>query len=182
MTENISGIATAIDAHIAWFEAVMQHRRPHSTPTGWEFVMAQAPRPQPDRSPLGKLLSAQKPSAAGHMLLLLALLPHLRPDVLDIQFRSPSALRSDEHEELPAIIGGVPGQDYRGFLPTGLTFLYVIGGTLTAERLRAIRVLEQGPLVRDKVVHLLPAPPGDPLHAGKLVLDPALLRRLLHGD
>lgn len=108
---------------------------------------------------------------------LLALLPHVSPDLLDKLLRE----QLTEAGDFPRL-GGVKGTEYRGVLPTGETVLFLLGGENLTWRSEA-RSLFSGNhfLAEQKVLQLAEVPAGEPRFAGKLVPDPDTIEKLLTG-
>ena len=102
------------------------------------------------------------------LALLIALVPHIQPDFFDdvIQtfFNKPT-------DYLP--IGGVRGKQFRGFLPTGETVLYVLAGDETAKRFEMQKLFSETHLFHKKqILTLEDAPFGEPIHCAKVVVFP----------
>src|SRR5258705_11614032 len=72
---------------------------------------------------LSRFVRDNKLGVEEHYLLLIALAPHIRPEFFDrlIQETLP------QPGDFP-IIGGVRGKQFRGFLPTGETVLFLLAG------------------------------------------------------
>lgn len=60
---------------------------------------------------------------AHKLTLLLALAPHIYPQILDIFFYQ------NTHNRIFTEFGGILGNNHRGFLPTGETAMYILAGT-----------------------------------------------------
>lgn len=112
-------------------------------------------------------------------VLLLALVPHLRPGFIDqlVQDYLPAG------GELPEF-GGSRGTAHRGLLPTGETALFLLASTNTqAYQEYAVALFgPQSPLIAKGLVSLTEVPLGEPRLSGRLVLDAQLLSVLLHGQ
>ena len=95
-------------------------------------------------------------SPAEHVLVLLALVPHLRPDF----FGRLIGQHLPEGGELPAF-GGVRAEHHRGVLPTGETAQFVLAGDDMSGRIQVQRLLAgEHWLARRHVLWL------DSVHAG----------------
>ena len=83
------------------------------------------PRPAPNgvRSAYTDFLRAHDLSFEEHVIMLLALAPHLQPDFFD-EAISPALPQAGDFPQ----IGGVRGKQFRGFLPTGETALFILAG------------------------------------------------------
>jgi len=70
---------------------------------------------------LANFIAANKLNRAEAILLLIALAPHLHPDLFDTAIENSMKGTGD----FPRI-GGVRGKNFRGFLPTGETVLFLL--------------------------------------------------------
>ena len=59
---------------------------------------------------------------AHKLTVLLALVPHVRPQILDIFFYQ------NTHNRIFTEFGGIAGSNHKGFLPTGETIMYILAG------------------------------------------------------
>jgi hypothetical protein len=128
--------------------------------------------------PLGDWLMAQVPLAefvrqhqlnrVEHLALLMALAPHLDPDFFDRTITAQLPQAGDYPQ-----IGGWRGKSHRGFLPTGETGLFILGGNQFANRLR-LRYLfsEDHIFAKEHVLYLDLPEEGEPSMSGKLVMQP----------
>ena len=116
-------------------------------------------------------------SAAEQVLVLLALVPHLRPDFIVRLI----AAHFPEGGDLPEF-GGVRGEHHRGVLPTGETAQFVLAGNDLAGRLEVQRLLAGDHwFAQRQVLWLEPVRPGEPAMSGRLVLSPEVVERLTAG-
>ncbi len=111
------------------------------------------------------------------VLLLSALLPHLRPEMFDRLV----ADQLPEAGDFPQL-GGARGRQFRGFLPTADTVLFLLAGE-DLERRLALHLLfdATNPLIREHLVTLQPPPPGEPATCGRLEVATELLSELVYG-
>jgi AAA+ superfamily predicted ATPase len=112
-----------------------------------------------------------------HVLVLLALVPHLRPD----SFARLIGHYLPEGGELPAF-GGVRGEHHRGVLPTGETAQFVLAGDDLGKRLEVQRLLSSDHwFARRHVLWLDGVREGEPVMSGRLILDAELVERFTTG-
>jgi len=110
------------------------------------------------------------------LLLLLALVPHIKPNFLNniISDYFPSG------GEFPEF-GGVKGKSHRGVLPTGETAVYILAGNLIKKRMEAIKWVQfENKLIKSNVLDIIGAERGEPLLSGKLVLDAEYLHLFIN--
>ncbi len=122
--------------------------------------------------PLSRFVRKNKLTIEEHYLLLIALTPHVRPEFFDEKIQEALPQPGD----FPAI-GGVRGKQFRGFLPTGETVLFLLAG----ENWCACQELFHrlfGPehlFAKKRIVWLEAPPDGEPLMSGKLIIGPSLV-------
>jgi hypothetical protein len=109
--------------------------------------------------------------------LLIAISPHVRPDFLDQVIQSFFEQPSDF-----SLIGGVRGKQFRGFLATGETVLFVLAGDDLSERLRVQRMFEEDHFFAERRILWLEDPQvGEPQMSGKLILSKEYLELITLG-
>lgn len=112
------------------------------------------------------------------VVLLIALAPHIQPNFFDhiIQQKLPNG------GDFPQL-GGVRGKQFRGFLPTGETVLFVLAGENLEKRFEVSNLFnENHSFVRKRILWLEDPPPGEPKMSGKLVISTETLDLLIHGQ
>ncbi|MGK7955397.1 MAG: ATP-binding protein [Crocosphaera sp.] len=117
-------------------------------------------------SPLSQFIRDHHLDIIEQLALLIALAPHLQPNFFDqtITHQLPQA---GEYPQL----GGWRGKSHRGFLPTGETVLFLLGGDNFSDRFDLQRLFQEEHLFfRQQVLYLDLAPEGEPLMSGKLVM------------
>ena len=112
-----------------------------------------------------------------HVVLLLALAPHVRPHL----FSRLIAEHLPDGGDLPEF-GGVRAENHRGVLPTGETAQFVLGGDDLPRRLAVQRILSsQHRFARQHILWVEPVREGEPVMSGRLVLDPEIVEALTTG-
>lgn len=137
--------------------------------------------PMPPRElAIGHILEQEinyAPDAVECLLVLLALAPHYQPDLLDNLFQVKLA----EQGDFP-LLGGVRGKQFRGFLPTGETVMFLLTGTEQNARPSVYRMLQgDHPFIQKEVLWLANSPEGEPTLSGALVIHPDMAERILYG-
>lgn len=116
-------------------------------------------------------------SSAEHVVMLLALVPHIRPDM----FTRLIAEHFPDGGDLPEF-GGVRGEHHRGVLPTGETAQFVLAGDDLDGRSEVQRLLSSEHwFARRRVLWLDTVREGEPLMSGRLILDPEIVELLITG-
>lgn len=99
-------------------------------------------------------------------VLLIALAPHVHPDLFDNAIHS----KINGSGEFP-IIGGVRGKNFRGFLPTSETALFLLVGEDIGKRIQVQEIF--GPdhqFAKNKILWLEEVPAGEPVMSGKIIM------------
>lgn len=111
------------------------------------------------------------------ILLLLALCPHVDSTLLDRNIQGKLAATGDFPQ-----LGGVRGKNFRGFLPTGETALFLLGGEDFKKRQQLYGIFDPDHLfARKHILWLEEAPEGEPGMSGKLVLSQDYVEMFLQG-
>jgi hypothetical protein len=112
------------------------------------------------------------------LVLLLALAPHLAPELLDPFLTENQGIGRRFTE-----FGGWLGGTHNGLQPTVETALFLLAGRDHGRRLAARRLFHPSqPLLSQGLLQLHNDHPGDPPGAARLTLPPDQLERLLDGD
>ena len=174
-----------LDGDLLWLEQAIQARCLHHFSAG-ETAGAGAdpalpPPPPLPRRPRGGYAETLVSLAAGpdqRLLLLLALAPHLAPELLD-----PFLIDNQATGRRFTEFGGLVGSSHSGLLPTVETALFLLAGRNRQRRL-AMRGLfhPAQPLLARGFLRLDGPQNGDPPGAARLSIPPDQLERLLDGD
>lgn len=101
------------------------------------------------------------------LIIALALAPHVRPQLLDIFFTKNSTFDRGFSE-----FGGLKGQNFGGFLPTGETAAFILGGNNISIRIKLIELFDSShKFYRQKILRLDLAKEGEPKLSGSLALE-----------
>lgn len=99
-------------------------------------------------------------------LLLIALAPHARPELFDATILSFLENSNDYPE-----IGGVRGQNSRGFLPTAQTAVFLLAGNDMGRRKEIEMLLWTDQyLAKNKILWIEELPLGEPVMSGKIIM------------
>lgn len=113
-----------------------------------------------------------------HLLLLLALAPHVQPQFLDHAIQESLPQPGDFPQ-----IGGVRGKQFRGFLPTGETALFLLAGEHLEGRMAVQRMFgEEHFFSKKRILWLEEVPVGEPRMSGRIILSPDVVDLLTLGQ
>jgi ATPase family associated with various cellular activities (AAA) len=168
-----------LEAELGWFETILTARL--ATFFGADAPLAAAAPPPPPPldtgSALGQLLAQTGLDANERLVLILALVPSLRPQLLDLLLVSDKTLDRGYSE-----FGGTKSQSHPGFMPTGETAAFLIAGNELGARVAVHRWF--GPdhvFHRRELVRLVGVPSGEPVLSGALVPGDGLFALLTTG-
>jgi len=181
LADALTASACDLDADLDWFARVLDARlksyfgapgAPHGDP------LAIAPPPlEHGRSEYARFIRESRVPPNLRLVILLALIPHMRPQLLDVMWT-----RNDVTQRGFTEFGGMQGASHGGFIPTGETAVFLLAGDDLAARFWVGRLFEADQfLARHNVLHLAPVTPGEPTLAGVLVLSREHLHRFTTG-
>jgi hypothetical protein len=130
------------------------------------------------RGPLAPFVSENKLNHEDHLVLILALLPHIRPDFYDTVVKEALP----ESGDFP-LIGGVRGRQFRSFMPTAETILFLLAGENWMARLEIFQRVF-GPehfLAAKKILWIETPSDAEPLISGKLTLNQSFIVKVTTG-
>jgi len=111
------------------------------------------------------------------LLLFIALIPHLQPDYYDTEIQQHLPGKGDFPQ-----IGGTRSKQSRGFLPTGETALFLLGGNNWDVRTEVAQIFWPDHFFsRSKVLWLEEMPSGEPTMSGRLLLSQDHINIFTHG-
>ena len=172
--------ARDLEQDLDWFAGILAARldsyfRPDDCPPG--PIHIEPPDLTSSDSPYATFLRHHLVSQPLRLVLLLALVPHLRPQLLDPLWRRNEATGRGYTE-----FGGMQGVSHGGFVPTGETAAFLLAGDDLAARFATQRLFDGDQfLARLGVLSLGPPAPGEPPLSGTLVLSREYLDRFTTG-
>ncbi|MBD2753185.1 ATP-binding protein [Spirosoma sp. BT704] len=121
-----------------------------------------------EQDPLSVFITTNQLSRAEIVTLLVALVSHVKVDFFDNIIHS---FFDQPTDFLP--IGGTRGKQFRGFLPTGETVLFLLAGNDLAQRFQWQTLFSADHFfARKQVLHLEDALEGEPMLSGRVLLSP----------
>jgi len=138
MEHILAANAAVIDREIVWFRAVLDSRFRSHTGQASASAAAHAPAPPelPSHSvPYSDVIRRFNMGPAERLVLILAYLPHIRPETLD-----PFLIQNESLHRRFTEFGGVVGAAHGGFLPTAETAMFLLAGNYTRARLHHLHL------------------------------------------
>lgn len=166
--EDLNANSTSLEKELEWFYTVLQARMNSYFHNAEPVSLRSIPPPDlaADDSIYSKFIRHYKFSAAERLLLLLSFVPHLRPQLLDLFYA-----RNTDYDRGFTEFGGVKGVNHGGFIPTGETAAFVLGGNSLNTRFQLAGLLSAThPFAQHSILRINPAPDGEPFLAGTIEL------------
>jgi hypothetical protein len=159
---NLQNIIRSLD----YLREVIDNRLSfHFNNNGASFVLPEL-KIEPEDAPLNHFLLQYKPNIEEYVILLLALAPHIQPNLIDtiVQKFIPQG------GEFPEI-GGVKLSNHRSMLPTGETAQFVLAGNNLSDRLRLTGYFSSEHLFqKQNILSLETVKDGEPRMSGRIIL------------
>lgn len=125
-----------------------------------------APAFEGEETPFTTFIEKHQMSFEEYVVLMLAMAPHIQPHFFDAIISSSIP----EGGDFPQI-GGVRGQQFRGFLPTGETALFLLAGDHMQRRFEVMQIFaEEHFFSREHILHLELPKEDEPETSGRLRL------------
>ncbi len=170
---------TSLQAHLDWLSAVLDYRMKvyfEQVPPSEQADFPAAPS-LTEGLALDDLLLQEKMDWQEKLMVMLALAPHLNPQLLDIFFTKNTLFDRGFTE-----FGGLKAEAHSGFLPTIETAIFVIAGRDLKLRLSVMQRLQaNGNLFQKGILAPHFAKPEEPSASAQLQLNQELLYRTLWG-
>ncbi|WP_423147176.1 ATP-binding protein [Rubrolithibacter danxiaensis] len=162
--------ATALLNEIEWFNVLLETRiKLHfgeETAYGSIFEIP-PPDIEKNESVYAEFIRFYRLSFAERVVLMLALLPHIHPQLLDAFF-----IRNTETERGFTEFGGLKGLSHGGFLPTGETALFLLAGNDLSMRFKVQQLFDAGHVFKQHtILYLSPPPANEPFFSGQLLIN-----------
>lgn len=178
--ENIKTNAETLENELEWFYRILKARMHAYFSNGEPVNFTTMPPPDlsQDQSMYAGFVNHYKFTAAERLTIMLAAAPHLRPQLLDLFYA-----KNTDYDRGFTEFGGIKGTNHGGFIPTGESLSFLLGGLSLITRIRLNDLLGGShPFARHNIVKLNPAPEGEPWLAGTLELSDEYLQLLTSGE
>jgi hypothetical protein len=170
--------AATIEAEIAWFVQVMESRIRRHFGQGDDDIRDHTPPDlDGDGSPYAQLVRECAMGFDERIVLILALIPHVRPQVLD-----PFFVTNRNSERGFTEFGGWKAKTHVGFIPTCETAAFILHGTDLAGRFRFTRFLDDDhPFAQRGIIEVDHDGTAEPWFSGVLRLSGEIVNRITTG-
>ena len=132
-----------------------------------DITEIEAPDTGEQQSVFSEFIRFYKLSFHERLVLMLALLPHVNPQLLDVFF-----IRNKTSERGHTEFGGLKGTAHSGFLPTGETALFLLAGTDLGRRFKMQQLFDADHVFRThNILWLSSSPASGPVFSGQLLIN-----------
>ena len=181
MDKTIHLNAPDLQAELQWLRRIIDTRLKlyFGQETEFQDILEIPPPEEPDTSsPWSFFLKTHQPSIFERLAILLALIPHLDPHLLDVFFTRNASFDRPFTE-----FGGRTDSQHRGFLPTGETLLFLLTTNQLNRRFTAMQLFHPDHyFTRENILSLERVQPYDPAMTGILTISEEYLARFTHGQ
>ena len=132
--------AGTIEKELQWFQQLLTLRTKitfERSEREETFLELRPPSTENDSSDYAQLINDHDMGAEERLVLLLAVLPHVRPSLLDILH-----LKNTLYDVPFTEFGGVAHERHKGFLPTGETAMFLLAGEHLERRLQLMSLFD----------------------------------------
>jgi hypothetical protein len=172
--------AKRLEQELDWFNRVLETRISLYFGTDCEHSnIYDIPVPDLDRngSFYEQVMREFKMTIDERMVMLLALLPHIRPQFLDTFF-----IKNRNFDRNFTEFGGWRGNTHGGFLPTGETAAFILAGDDLEKRFEISRLFDPDHFFAEKnILRLEGQGPNEPFFSGALVITTEYLNKFTSG-
>lgn len=163
--------------HIGWFNRVLTVAIQLYFRQGCELESIEEVRPPCDGW-MEQVTGQQDIRFEERVVVMLALMPHICPQALDIFF-----VQNKDFDRQYTEFGGWKGLSHGGFLPTGETASFILAGEDVEKRKDVVRLFgREHWFYRKDILRLEGAGEGEPLLSGQLRVSDGFLSRVLLGE
>lgn len=164
-----------LQVHIEWFREVLRTALAFYFEQECEYSLLEEIE-APEKGWLEERIGVEEISFEERVVIILALMPQLSPQVLDILF-----IQNKDYEHPYSEFGGWKGMSHNGFLPTGETAAFILAGEDMELRRRVIKLFDREHwFYTHNILRLEGAGEGEPFLSGQLRPTDELLSRVIH--
>jgi ATPase family associated with various cellular activities (AAA) len=174
----VSENATALMADLNWFSETLKTRLAAYIENENLPEVMPPPEIKNDDSLYASIIQHYEMNFEEHLVFLLALIPHIQPQLLDPLFQSKHSIDRGYSE-----FGGVNGKMHGGFLPTGETALFILSGNDLNKRFYYQYLFNHDHFFAEHIIlQLGDVPRDEPLYSGQLLLSREIIDLVTTGE
>lgn len=170
-----------LEAELAWFTQVLEVRARLNSGTERQYrdmTRLSPPSFRNSSSPYAQLVQRHAFTFTERLVIVLAMVPHIRPEILDIFLKV-----NERTGQVYTEFGGRKSASGSAFLPTGETACFILSGKALEGRFQVMSLFGKNhPFTRERLLSLEGAGPGEPALSGLLRISDAKLRLFTLGE
>jgi hypothetical protein len=125
-----------------------------------------------------RLIEKHQMGFGERLILILTLIPHIRPSLLDLLH-----IKNQNFEQPFTEFGGIKAEKHKGFIPTGETAIFLLAGSDLSKRFDFMKIFQKDHYFSKNKILCLDRPiPGEPKLSGTLQISPEYLSLLTTGE
>ena len=167
VAKKISHNAKDIQAELEWFYTILQTRSKLNAGENSEIGDVYEVTPPPLKKYGSTFARFIKERAFGYeerFLLILGLVPHFRPELLDMFLAKNNNTQQNYTE-----FGGKKGKNHSGFIPTGETAMFILAGSDLSRRFNLQQAFDAAhTFSRENILWLADVEKGEPILSGAI--------------
>jgi hypothetical protein len=181
MSHNAITNSDCLELELAWFQELLLIRgkvtfEQSQEESAVEYLVL--PDFSDSDSNYAQLVKKFKMGLEERLVLVLALLPHIKPHLLDILH-----IKNQTYDTPFTEFGGIKGEKHRGFLPTGETAVFLLAGSNLEKRFRLLKLFDTSHFfAKEKILTLENIARDEPYLSGVLRISKEYLSLLTTGE
>lgn len=181
VTEKIVNNATDLEKELAWFKEILKTRSALNAnkETAYQNITdIDPPYFNGSASDYATFVRTHELNFDERFILILALVPHIKPELLDAFL-----VKNSQTQKIYTEFGGKIGKDHTGFLPTGETAMFILAGSHLSKRFYLQRLFENGHIfAKERILWLEDVSNSEPFLSGALTVSQELLDLFTTGE
>ena len=180
---RLTANAVTLEKELAWLTSIIEaqvtaKKADELSVNQSEGIIAEPPQLGPEESMYASFIHHYQMDDDERLVALLALVPHIQPQLLDVFYQVKSTLQRGFTE-----FGGIQGKQHGGFLSTGETAMFLLAGRSLQRRWECQRIFDRDHFfARHHILWLETVPVGEPRLSGQLVLSEEIVDFLTNGE
>ncbi len=179
--DKIKDIAKDLAQELRWFNDVLKLKSELTAKKETKYTDIYElvpPSLKKSKSDFAQLIQEHNMEFPERFVLMLSIIPHIQPHVLDIFLQKNNFTQQNYTE-----FGGIKGKNFSGFLPTGETAMYVLSSDNLERRLSLYRLFDRDhPFKKNNILWLEEVEKGEPFLAGALTISREILDLITLGE
>ncbi|MDI6402496.1 hypothetical protein QLX67_10865, partial [Balneolaceae bacterium ANBcel3] len=169
-----------LENEIEWFRKVLDTRiKTYFGDGSKAFSVHEVPPPSfSETSAYESFVQKHQLKSEERLVLILALLPHIKPELLDVFFT-----RNTHFDRGFTEFGGLKGNSYSGFMPTAETAMFILAGGDLKKRVTCLPIFSKDHLfARLSILHLNVHSPSEPALSAQIDISKDYVEYFLTGQ